>query len=760
MKLSDIFKQQKIASGETAIPEQFAITGKNFDATKCKCDLSAHDVTDMSDIINAMVPDSKPACGYCGHSAEDHETAGCGHGSSAGIASLVPLETTYLPHDGELGSARVLASALQQSGLSDANKDFQTIVSSMGNLEATHPAGELRRKFHHSVFNTIKQLMTSGRLPSDDNSGSANGLFNERVVNAKLLQDMAEHHGGNIMGMFDAYRKYAGVPLNELLSEHGIKPHEVSKKYLASQERADQAAQGMLAESTQILPTMSPDDCAVCSSNASTMGRLFQAYLGTMERSHPLGGFSGTKEAFDKWHQLEVGHVLGEKLPEDSHAYLIKAQDTLDNWRDSGHLYGDAHSRPDSMYFSRFPASLETPEIGSGERHSSWFDREYNDKVNGLRANVAFVPRNKRDETLSDMWKSLVGSHTGTEEEWLSTPGNFKKLTDLEDHLKSNGMEHIANRFIKREPILDVDSSGAHSPGCIGCAQDAAKRQQYDKHKKDNPGSLIQPPKPARAELHSPMLIDNGRQRITIDTGGHVITFIPGRRTLEGEQYTLGNFSRELPRQSVKLTAYGEAAPYYSDLERYIIKKGSDIDLDALTTTRVDPKKTISCRAKREEHTDEETGEKFYIDKAVIPSLVPEEMETGKLPEIQEHECDQHDGHLFDGNGNITHIQMKNSSSLMPHHKPAMQSLFEQSLEDIRSSDPVRYGGSREDLITNLGAEMDRVVNPDAGIAGRPRFSPGGERDLLGDTEQQIRSITPTEKQTEGKPPKKRTRKK
>jgi len=776
MKLSDIFKQQKIASGETAIPEQFAITGKNLDASKCKCDQSSRDVTDMSDTVNALLPESKPVCGYCGHSADDHGSASCGHGSAAGTASLVPLETTYLPHVGEMKSAQVLAHSLAQSygfnladmqpedfDLSSRDKNHDRIMfaarASMDNPElfsGLHPTSEIRRVVHESVFDTIKQLMTSGRLPSDDHSGAAKGLFNERVVNAKLLQDMAEHHGGDIMGMLDAYRKYAGVPLNEFVGEHGVKPHEISKKYLASQERANQAAQGMLGESTKILPTMTPDTCSVCSDNASTMGRVFQAYLGTMERSHPLGGPSGVKQALDQWHKLEVGHVMGERLPEDSHAYLLRTQNTLDNWRDSGHLYG-AHNRPDSTILTGLPVRLETPELGSGERNSFWFDRDFNAKVNGVGASAAFAPRNKRDETLSGLWGSLIGSHTGTEEEWLSTPGNFKKITDLEEHLKSVGMEHIASRFIKREPILDVDSSGAHSPGCIGCAQDLANRQQYDKHKKDEPGSLLQPPKPVRREFHSRMLVDNGRQRITIDTGGHIITFIPGKRTIEGEQYTFGNFSRELPRQSIKFTPYGEGAPYYNDLERYIFKKGSDVDLDALTTTRVNPKKTISCQAKREEHTDEQTGEKFYIDKAVIPSLVPGGMEAGSLPEIHEHECDQHDGHLFDGDGNITHVLMKNSRDLQPNHKPAMKNLFEQSLENI---DPDAYRTNREDLITNLGAEMARGTTPDAGGAGRPRFSPGESADLLGTSEEQIRSETPTESQTQGKPPTKRTRKK
>ena len=772
MKLSDIFKQQKIASGETAIPEQFQTTGS--DATKCRCDLSSQDVSDLSDVFNAMVPDSKPNCAYCGHSAEEHQPYGCGSGTLASIKSRVPLETTYLPHDGELGSARVLADALQSSGLSSSHSDHMNILTRMGKLEGTGPDSEERRQFHKAVFSTIQRLMTTGRLPSDDHSGSATGLFKERAANVTLLQKMAEHHGGDIMGMFDAYRKYSGTTLGEL----GIGKNEVGKKYSDSQERANQAAQGILSEHTQIMPTMQADDCEPCSRNASTMGRVFQAYLGTMERQHPLGPAAGAQEALEQWHKLEVGHVLGDRLPKGSHAYLLKAQSTLDDWRDSGHLYGDAHSRPDSMYFSRMPTVLEGPEPGSGESHSPWFDRIYNANVNGSSANSAYVPRNKRDETLSSIWSSLIGSHDGTEEDWLSTPGNLKKVTDLEGHLRSIGMGHVADRFIKRETLLEADPTGTHSPGCPGCTSNNQRKVQHEAYTKKaledyqaaNPDKdvkslydvpelahLMTPPNPVRSELHTPMLVDSGRQRLTIDTGGHIITFMPGRRTLEGEQYTLGNVSREIPRQSIKLTTYGEAAPKYSDLERYIFKKGADIDLDALTTTRVNPKKAIACRAKREEHTDQETGETYYTDSAVIPSLVPEDIETGNQPEIQEHVCDQHDGHLFDSDGNITHVLMKNSRDLKPSDKPGMKRLFEQALENI---DPFAYSENREDLITNLGAEMARGMAPDSGTTERPRFSPGGSTDLLGTSEQQIRSETPTESQIEGKPPTKRTRKK
>lgn len=748
MKLSDIFKQQKLASGETEIADQFQVSGLNFDGTKCECDMSQQDVADMSDTLNKIIPDSEPRCLYCKHPAEDHAHSGCGHGSKINEPSRTPLATTYLPHDGELKSARTLAKAINESGRADENDDHRTILSSMGNLESTHPAGETRRLFHKAVFNTINRLMTSGRLPADDASDAPTGLFHERSHNAELLQKMAKHHGGSIMNMYDAYRKYSGTSLEEI----GINPANVGESYRNSQQSANQSAGEILQGATSLKRTLTADTCEPCTRHAETLGRIFDAYLQGQERQFSNGGkrvpdgrggmrpsthADGATHALTQWHQLEQGHMNGEQLPADAHDYLLRAQSELNDWRDSGHLYGDAHDRPTTAYYSKFPVQLEQPELGSGERRSSWFDGLYKQVVDGARTLKKSGPR-RRDTTLDSIWKHLTQSNAEAKDGWFTDPSNLASIDAIADHLKNNGAAHIADRLIKREPVLDPTDQCV--PWCPECKAEASGR------KSQSPGKAG----------HEKMLADQGRQKVSIDTGRTIISFITGRRTSEDQPYTFTNVVRETPKETARIQTYGEAEPYYTDLDRYILKRGSGVDLDALTSKRVTGSKTLSCKGKRVQQDDGS-----YINKAIVPSLVP--AASGSLPAIEEHECTEHDGHMFDTDGNITHVRMKNSRDLRPEHKPAMKRLIEQALESI---DPDAYATNRERLVLNLGAAMARHHRGETDIHGnyvgggesRPRFNPG--TDLLGTTEQQLRSETPTEQQTQGKKPINRKRKK
>lgn len=804
MRLSDIFKQHKIASGETAIPEQFSYVwpdGKSpaFDKDACGCDMSPEQVNKLSELsgrLSAGTGSTSGACIECKHPAYLHQQSGCSHGSKILEPTRYTLETTYLPHDGEMKSSHILAQALIDSGLADENEDHRTILNSLGNLESTHHTSEARRVFHKAIFDTIHKLVIGGRLPTDDvPPGAPRGIFHDASHNVELLQKMAEHHGGSIEGMYDAYRKYSGTPVEAL--GLGLTSNNLGENYKRSQLSANDSARTIKQDATTetVTSTDIPDNCQlVCVPAAKEMKRFWDSYLASQEVKFSNGGvdipdgrggtrpstsIDGAAYATDQWSKLESGHVRGERLSEDSHAWLIAAQDVLDRWRGSGHLYGDAHEKPGTSSLASTPIKLAQSDIGTGERHPSWLHNIFRTVVDGARSTAATTKR-QNDKTLQNLWQYASNeSGVSPSSDRLGADDIFalqKHINKLENHLRSNGAAHIADRFIKREPVLE--QSDQCTPWCKACTIENKNKALIEEKKEKG--------LPYRSDWrstipHEKMMRDGGRQRVTIDTGRQIIKFITGKTLPEDEEFAIPgmeeddpewtptNVVRYRPTVTARLGTYGEGKPHYTDLDKYILKRGAGIDLDETISTSVSDPTRLSCRGKREQVGTSEDGTPLYANRAVRPSLIPDDVSTSRrYPVLEEHDCTEHDGHDFDSDGNIIGVRTARHRLIKPEEKGYWKDEIEDALSAI---DPFAYDDNRENLILNLGAQMDRYHRGETDINNRyigggsrdterPRFSPGGERDLLGDTEQQIRNVTPTESQIEGKPPKKRTRKK
>lgn len=637
MKLSDIFKQTKFASGETVVPTN------------------------------------------------------------------LPLEHT--PSADACQCASILSDALKSAGHADTHEHHQTIVDSVDNPAST--AGD-PRGVHNAIFHTIFRLGRTGAKPTAVTADTPEGIFHRRADNVELLEKVVPEHG-SIENAVDYHMKHGGLTPEDA----GI-TGPLGETYLASQQSANQTVSDIMGANTTTTTKsdLTPDTCEVCTRHAMTLDRLYDAYIDSENRISPK---DGTAKAWKNLASLEAGHIKGERLPErGTHDYLLRIQSELDDWRGSGHLYGDEHDKPGTGYFSRFPAVLAEKEFGSGQRWPAALEGLYRRAVHGTGVNRVTI-RRKQDKTLQAAWQYLIGESKGDKDidGWMSDQGNINRLFELEKHWRDNGASHLADKFVKRTPVTYMGEDGTRQP--------------------------------------------TNKTRYEFNTGRRIISVIQGDRLPDGpagKMYTPTKVaSLPLPDQTVGILPYQEQQPYFNDFEQYVLLRGLGLDMDKMERKPVSEAQSakLPCRGRLEKlegesTTDPVTGKRTdaYVAKAYVPSLIPDDASVqSKYPTLAEHECTEHDGHEHDPDtGRVTAILMKKKRLIKPEQRESMSRLLEQALENI---DPAAYARNRDNHLINVGAQHARFLRgetdinnvyvgegADPGTTGeRPRFSPGSA-DLLG----------------------------
>jgi hypothetical protein len=677
-----------------------------------------------------LEPTDDTTCGGCSHSAAEHsaEHGGCTNGSIGDLWGTRPsrLASTYLPHDDEVGSIGMLAEALESAGLTDSHPDHRAIVSAIGNLAATGGKSEARRRVHAAMHDTIMRLGSTGVMPKDVTSDTPEGIPHRRLDNANIIKSMADaHHGGDINTMVDSFRKWAGYGPEV----YGLTDDDIGETYKQTQNVANEAAAAAVQQNTftRRNPELTADECESCTRSAQTIQDALGEYFTSMSAVP-----DGEKKAYDGWDSLISTIESGGEMPKDSHKYLLMAEGVIKDWRDSGHLTGEAHKIPGSGYFSKIPARLAKRAFGSGNVWPAHLDALYHRVVYGRGAGRVTIQR-KKDKTLQDLWSYLTDGGEASDG-WLSSPENMKKFSDLENHLRSTGSSHIADKLINRSPISIRNENGE--------------------------------------------MEETGRNRITLNTGSQLISFIAGRDDEKSRWVTNGTIMRKpLPDQTVDVVPYAETPPVYSDLEDYIFQRGLGVNIKKLKKQKVsdEMRSRLPCSGKmvRDEEADTIdpfTGERTeaYTAKALLPSLIPEGTGKGKHKRLEQRECNIHADHEHNpSTGEIISVSTP-AHEFKAEDKAAGARLFEKALKAIN---PVRYQQDRERFLTRLGADHKRFIKGEIDLAGN--FIGDGEDtepydsdvgtdvvDVFGNTMQRLRDLGAMPKQREQKPQTKRTRKK
>ena len=810
MKLSDIFKQPKVASGETAFPEQFRTSEpvKVVDRDACNCDASREQIDAMNGVADFYGIDGLSNCTWCGHSAEEHGRA-CTHGSLTQQPTRIPLETAYLPHDEQCGCADVIAKKINELGPECHDDDTRTIVASRGTLKSTGETSEARRSFHHALVNTIMKLGSSPSMPGDSgNPSSETNPFLHRSAGLSMLEQMAEQHGGDIMTMLDVHRKSAGITLPEL----GIHPSRVGENYSTSQQQANQSALQTLSDNTKVVNNVEEEPqahCATCISHEKEMQRLWDGYYDSVSR---ITGGDPDKmfEALKEWSDAEEGHRFGYRPPSNAHNFIQRAVAQLDEWRGSGHMYGEAHEDPEQSKIAGLRTVLEAAEPGSGNGESQDWHNEYNKRVYGMRDGSIIQLRGEsfvdtlQHDAIAQAWSHVASQfnipdrkydvHTG---EYEPIDIDLSKLYDYQDQLRASGRGYVADRMIKREKIKPLSGTILCKRGNSGLrgkkrnALESPRATVSDKSSEgwhvagswDNPAATERALKGLRDKARTdPTVEDNYRlidlskidpgEIVTIDTGKELIKFHQRTRlNAKGEPIPQAHFMRvPYPENyatrdnSTRTLSLQDKPIVLNRRDAYILKRGAKFDIDKMVRTPISKSQrdSVTCHGELVPEQSPDGEPTSVVSRAFTTPLVPQ---GDSFSPLTKHECIEHDGHEFDSEGNITAVLSRISRLLKPEDRPMIQAKYDEALKNIN---PLKYRDDRAGLIREMGAAAARYNEGmgDIDINGNyigtgGMVTDGGPRDLLGATDSEVRAETPTEKQqAKGKNKKNRTRKK